>query len=108
MSSKNELQEFLQQHGLPFPLYYQLSKSGEAHSPSFVCEVRVKWKDGQELAETGEGRKKREAEQLAAKKMLRSIKNIESEGHAASPEVRCALLNYGWFSMPCRGGSATF
>jgi ribonuclease-3 len=60
--AKSALQELVQRHGLPLPVYEVLDEEGPAHAKLFTVRVSV---DGQALGE-GEGRRKAEAEQSAA------------------------------------------
>lgn len=67
---KTRLQEWLQAHGEPLPLYKVLSVAGEAHSQSFVveCELATRAKRS-----TGEGTSRRRAEQQAATRLLEDL-----------------------------------
>ena len=88
-SSKNELQELLQKEGLQLPEYTDESSTGPSHSPCFVCRVRVHWKDGRELEERGEGRKKKDAHQNAASRMLQRIRGGPMERVDAFQDQVC-------------------
>lgn len=65
--AKTELQEWLQARRLPVPAYRIAATRGQAHAQTFevVCEVTTLG-----LAERGEGRSRRAAEQQAARRML--------------------------------------
>lgn len=63
---KTRLQEWAQAQGLGTPEYVVLSRDGPDHAPTFVLEVRV---DGRKPCQ-GTGGSKRDAEQVAAEKML--------------------------------------
>lgn len=67
--AKTRLQEWAQGRGLPSPAYREVARSGPAHAPHFIIEAMV---DGQ-APEQGEGGSKREAEQIAAGKLLARI-----------------------------------
>ena len=69
--AKSKLQEWAQGHGLPRPVYREVSRSGPPHLPVFKVEVAV---DGYPPVE-GEGYSKREAEQGVAEKLLTIISN---------------------------------
>ena len=69
--ARTELQEWAQGRGLPLPEYDEVARSGEAHAPVFVIEVRV---DGYK-AEKGEGVSKKQASANAAKAMLKTIES---------------------------------
>jgi len=53
------------------PSYVVTAESGPDHEKKFTLEVRIK----QRLLGTGEGRSKKEAEQMAAKEALKIMKN---------------------------------
>jgi ribonuclease-3 len=65
--AKTALQEWVQGRGLPTPVYTVIDRTGPDHAPSFTVEVSVDAID----AGRGEGRTKRDAEQLAAAAVLR-------------------------------------
>jgi ribonuclease-3 len=65
--AKTALQEWVQGRGLPTPVYTVIDRTGPDHAPSFTVEVTVDAID----AGRGEGRTKRDAEQLAAAAVLR-------------------------------------
>lgn len=93
-SAKNELQELLQSHSLSLPEYVDESSTGPSHSPCFVCRVRVKWLGGEELEERGEGRKKKDAHQNAASRMLQRIR---TGGGAGAGDVFDDMVSVGGF-----------
>lgn len=64
---KSALQEWAQARGLALPRYEVVSSTGPDHAPEFTIRVFI---DGIEPAEAA-GRSKRQAEQAAAKLMLR-------------------------------------
>jgi ribonuclease-3 len=65
--AKTELQEWLQARRLPVPAYRIVTTRGQAHAMTFEVECAVA---SLGLAETGEGRSRRIAEQEAARRML--------------------------------------
>jgi len=65
---KSALQERAQADGLPLPKYRLVSESGPDHEKRFVYEVR--YGAGDELAATGEGATKKEAQRAAASAAL--------------------------------------
>jgi ribonuclease-3 len=69
---KTALQELAQSESLgSIPIYEILDHSGPAHTPTFTVKVAVKG-----LGEaTGTGSSKRQAEQMAAKKLLEQAEN---------------------------------
>lgn len=66
---KSALQEWAQGRGYPLPRYAEVSREGPDHAPEFVSQVRV---EGLEPA-VGRGASKRQAEQAAAKAMLKDV-----------------------------------
>ena len=64
--AKTALQELAQSRGLPLPVYEVVADEGKPHAKTFAVRVLV---DGRE-AGAGEGRRKSEAEQAAAKSAL--------------------------------------
>jgi ribonuclease-3 len=65
--AKTTLQEWAQGRGLPAPIYAIIDRTGPDHAPSFTVEVTVEpLQSGR-----GDGRTKRDAEQLAAAEVLR-------------------------------------
>lgn len=63
---KTQLQEWAMARGLPVPAYTVAKQAGSAHEPRFTIEVAIQGFDP-EIAEAGS---KRDAEKLAADKML--------------------------------------
>lgn len=68
---KSKLQEIIQKKYKVTPLYTVVAESGPDHAKIFTLEVRVNKK----VLGSGEGRSKKEAEQMAAKEALKSIRN---------------------------------
>ena len=64
---KTQLQEYLQKHSLPTPIYLVREVTGEAHNQNFVVECRVSGLDNPVL---GQGSNRRHAEQEAAGRVL--------------------------------------
>lgn len=83
MDAKNELQELLQKCHLDAPTYKEEDSSGPSHSPLFVCSAMVTW-NHESLEEKGEGRRKKDAEKNAAKKMLQRLKDMEARARDIS------------------------
>jgi ribonuclease-3 len=69
--AKTELQEWLQGRRLPVPAYRIAATRGQAHAQVFEVECEVATLG---LAERGEGRSRRAAEQQAARAMLETLK----------------------------------
>lgn len=68
--AKTRLQEHLQRHGLPVPVYNVLDISGDPHSQVFVVECQVA---GLAAPTRGEGNTRRAAEQHAASRALERL-----------------------------------
>ena len=68
---KTELQEWLQARRVPVPAYRIVATRGQAHAQTFEVECAV---PTLRLAERGEGRSRRAAEQQAARRMLAALK----------------------------------
>lgn len=66
---KTTLQEWAQARGLPLPEYHLISSDGPSHAPLFIVELRV---HGRETVRAEAGVKK-QAERLAAEKMLATL-----------------------------------
>lgn len=66
---KTALQESLQRKKEPLPTYTIIDQKGPAHHRKFIVKAMMQ-KNGQTISEIGEGLSKKEAEQLAAKKLL--------------------------------------
>jgi len=75
--AKTELQEWLQARRLAVPSYRIVATRGQAHAQTFEVECQV---DALGLAERGEGRSRRSAEQQAARRMLESLKASDRPG----------------------------
>ena len=67
--AKTTLQEWAQGRGLPLPEYTLISSDGPSHAPLFVVEVVVQGKN----AVRAEAGVKKQAERLAAEKLLASL-----------------------------------
>jgi ribonuclease-3 len=68
---KSRLQELVQKRYKMPPIYYVIGEEGPDHEKKFTLEVRINKK----ILGSGEGRSKKEAEQLAAKEALKALKN---------------------------------
>jgi len=75
--AKTELQEWLQARRLPVPAYAIVATRGQAHAQTFEVECAVA---ALGLAERGEGRSRRAAEQEAARRMLDALKASDQPG----------------------------
>ena len=75
--AKTELQEWLQARRLAVPTYRILATRGQAHAQTFDVECAVPTLG---LAEPGEGRSRRIAEQAAARRMLSRLKASDKPG----------------------------
>ena len=75
--AKTELQEWLQARRLPVPAYRIAATRGQAHAQTFEVECAV---SSLGLAERGEGRSRRSAEQQAARRMLEVLKASDRPG----------------------------
>jgi len=69
--AKTELQEWLQARRIPVPAYRIVATRGQAHAQTFDVECAVATLG---LAEHGEGKSRRTAEQEAARRMLEQLK----------------------------------
>ncbi len=69
--AKTELQEWLQARRVAVPVYRIVATRGQAHAQTFEVECAV---PALRLAERGEGRSRRAAEQHAARRMLAVLK----------------------------------
>lgn len=74
--AKTELQEWLQARRLPVPAYRIVATRGQAHAQTFECECAV---PALGLAECGQGRSRRIAEQEAAGRLLERLKSDEPD-----------------------------
>jgi ribonuclease III len=75
--AKTELQEWLQARKLPVPAYTIVATRGQAHAQTFEVECAVATLG---LAEQGEGRSRRAAEQEAARRMLATLRASDLTG----------------------------
>jgi ribonuclease-3 len=75
--AKTELQEWLQARRLPVPTYRISATRGQAHAQTFEVECLV---PALSLAESGEGRSRRVAEQEAARRMLDALNASDKPG----------------------------
>jgi ribonuclease-3 len=75
--AKTELQEWLQARRLPVPAYRIVATRGQSHAQTFDVECAV---PALGLAEHGEGRSRRAAEQDAARRMLAALKADDKPG----------------------------
>jgi ribonuclease-3 len=69
---KSRLQEIVQKKYKMPPVYAVIAESGPDHDKKFTLEVRINKK----VLGLGEGRSKKEAEQLAAKEALKQLRNV--------------------------------
>jgi ribonuclease III len=77
--AKTELQEWLQARKLPVPAYRIVATHGQAHAQIFEVECAV---PALGLAEPGQGKSRRTAEQEAARRMLEMLKASDKPGSA--------------------------
>jgi ribonuclease-3 len=75
--AKTELQEWLQARRVPVPAYRITATRGQAHAQTFEVECAVATLG---LAERGEGKSRRAAEQEAARRMLDALKASDKPG----------------------------
>lgn len=75
--AKTELQEWLQARRFAVPTYRISATTGQAHAQTFEVECAV---PALALAERGEGRSRRAAEQEAARRMLAALKANDNPG----------------------------
>jgi len=75
--AKTELQEWLQARRLAVPAYRIVATRGQAHAQTFEVECAV---PALSLAERGEGRSRRIAEQEAARRLLDALKASDRPG----------------------------
>ena len=75
--AKTELQEWLQARRIAVPAYRITATHGQAHAQTFEVECAV---PALRLAELGEGRSRRSAEQEAARRMLAALKASDNPG----------------------------
>ncbi len=75
--AKTELQEWLQARRIAVPAYRITATRGQAHAQTFEVECAVA---ALGLAESGEGRSRRAAEQEAARRMIDVLKSSDRPG----------------------------
>ena len=75
--AKTELQEWLQARKFPVPVYRIVATRGQAHAQTFDVDCAV---PALGLAEQGEGRSRRVAEQEAARRLLARLKASDKPG----------------------------
>jgi ribonuclease III len=75
--AKTELQEWLQGRRLPVPSYRIVATRGQAHAQTFEVECAAA---ALGVAEMGEGRSRRAAEQEAARRLLTRLKASDKPG----------------------------
>lgn len=75
--AKTELQEWLQARKVPVPAYRIVATRGQAHNQTFEVECAVATLG---LAENGEGKSRRAAEQEAARRLLDALKASDQPG----------------------------
>jgi ribonuclease III len=75
--AKTELQEWLQARKIPVPAYRIVATRGQSHAQTFDVECAVPTLG---LAERGEGKSRRAAEQDAAQRMLSGLKASDKPG----------------------------
>ncbi len=68
---KSKLQEIVQKKYKAPPVYNVIAETGPDHEKKFTLEVHIK----QRVLGSGEGRSKKEAEQMAAKEALKTLRN---------------------------------
>ena len=68
--AKTRLQELVQAHALPLPVYELVASSGDEHAKTFEVECRV---DALEIRASGSGSTRRGAEQAAAELVLAAV-----------------------------------
>jgi ribonuclease-3 len=79
--AKTELQEWLQGRRLPVPAYRIVEVTGKDHEQTFLVECAV---PALSLAEQGDGRSRRSAEQVAARRMLDTLAASDGPGGTLS------------------------
>jgi len=84
---KSALQEWLQAEGRGLPTYRLASADGPDHRKRFVVDLLV----GGEVVANGEGRAKKEAEQLAAREALRRLRPAADS--TTPPEARAPSVD---------------
>ena len=71
--AKTQLQEYLQRDRLPLPEYEVLEQTGQAHKQTFEVACRVSC-DGEGFQTRASGSSRRRAEQTAARRMLKTLR----------------------------------
>ena len=66
---KSRLQEVLQARGEPLPRYHLLEQAGPGHARRFTIEVKA----GRRTLGRGQGKSKKQAEQIAARSALERL-----------------------------------
>lgn len=66
---KTRLQEYFHSQKLPLPQYEQIAKDGSEHEPVFTVKVTL----NENVFALGKGKNKKQAEQQAAEKLLKTI-----------------------------------
>jgi ribonuclease III len=77
---KSRLIEYTQSRHLPMPLYTVIEEAGAEHEKTFTVEVTC----NDQLLGTGTARRKKDAEQLAAKEAMKQLDIAEMAIHAKS------------------------
>ena len=77
--AKTELQEWLQARRVAVPAYRIVATRGQAHAQTFEVECAVA---ALGMAQNGEGRSRRSAEQEAARRLLDALKSSDKPGSA--------------------------
>ena len=90
---KNILQEMCQKNGYGLPKYNSESGGGLPNSPIFEVSVTVEW-NGQILVERAAavGKKKKEVEKLAAKKMVERLSSGIITVHLHAPWLLTCMI----------------
>ncbi len=73
--AKTRLQEWAQARGLAVPDYREIGRTGPAHAPRFLIEVRA----AEDLSARAEAGSKRKAEQAAAEILLEAIRKRKAQ-----------------------------
>ena len=72
---KTKIQELIQKHKHPLPIYTVIKKEGPDHEIKFHVQIQVQFEDQKKTA-TGKGSNKKEAEQNAAKKIYTKLSKL--------------------------------
>lgn len=70
---KTQLQEWLQARRMQLPVYALVKTAGESHSQNFTVECRT---EASSSVATATGLNRRQAEKLAAEKMLKNLRDV--------------------------------